>query len=87
MTGLHKKLQLELLLFPNEHQPTGQKSICLRLLAFKESIDKRKGMILSLLALPWLRRQMAEMLAKHDGTEQIAMEAPAQIAKQFFKGF
>ena len=38
---------------------------------------------LPLKTLPWLRNQMAEILAKHDGTEEIEKEAPAQIPQKF----
>jgi hypothetical protein len=81
-TGKRHKFQLELMFFPNTHN--GQKQIGIRLCAVNKITANEIGMILPLLALPWLRRQMAEMLAKHDGTEQIEKEAPAQIPKQFF---
>lgn len=80
--GIYHKFQLELLLFPN-----GQKQICFGIFAeHKITNARRRGqMALPLQALPWLRKQMAEILAKYDGTEKIEKEAPAQIPKQFLR--
>ena len=59
-----------------------KKEIRFRLMANKETI-KQKTLNMPLKALPWLREQLTEMLAKHDGTEQIEKETPAQIPQKF----
>ena len=82
--GLNHKFQLELLFFPNAHQPNGEKQICLRLYGLNKITKKERYIILPLHSLPWLRKEMAKMLAKHDGTETILLKATAQIPKQFF---
>ena len=82
--GRHHKFHVELVFFPYVHQVDIQKQIRLFLLSFNET-TKRKGTLnLPLHTLPWLRKQMAEMLVKYDGTEEIAKEAPTQIPQKFF---
>jgi len=84
MTGQHHKFRLELLLFINMDRGMLERRICLGLFDANKITAKESRMILPLQALPWLRKQMAEMLAKHDGTEKIEKEAPAEIPQQFF---
>ena len=61
-----------------------RKEICLAISSIHKKTMKKKTMFLKLEALPWLRNQMAEMLSKYDGTEQIAKDAPAQIPQKLF---
>ena len=85
MTGLNHKFQLELSLFINKDSNLMEREeICLALCTVNNIIMTKRRMILPLHVLPWLRKHMAEMLAKYDGTEEIAMEAPAEIPKKFF---
>jgi hypothetical protein len=83
LSGQQHKFHLELALFPEMHNSPME--ICLGFSAMQKIYEHNTWLpFLPLQALPWLRRQMAEMLAKHDGTEEIVKEAPAQIPKQFF---
>jgi hypothetical protein len=83
LTGQTNKFQLELLFFPNMNND-GQKQICLGLFAIQKITNNKNQMTLPLQALPWLRNQMAEILAKYDGIEPIAKDEPAQIPQKFF---
>ena len=71
LMGLFHKFRLELVFFSNTHIVNGQKQICLDIFAIHKINSKERNLTFPLLALPWLREQMAEMLVKHDGTEQI----------------
>jgi hypothetical protein len=81
--GLYHKFQMELILFIKPENDEIDKQISLRLNAINKINAKEWGTFFPLRALPWLRNQMAEILVKHDGTEAIILEAPAQIPKQF----
>ena len=84
--GLFHNFQLELVLFSNNNDRGKLKQeICLRLYAVNKNNAKERFLILPLNTLPWLRAQMADMLAKHDGTEQIEKEAPAEIPHKFLQ--
>ena len=76
-TGLFDNFQLELAL--------NDRGICLGLISVHKINNKRSVLNLPLKALPWLREQMAEMLAKHDGAEQIEKEAPAKMPEKFLQ--
>jgi len=83
--GQKHKFELGLVLFINTDRGILENEICLRLYAINIINAKERMLNLPLHALPWLRKQMAEMLTKHDGTEEIEKEAPLQIPTQFLQ--
>jgi len=83
MIGVNNKFQLELIIFPNMDNENNNK-ICLKICTVhKIKRNVKKKMTLPLKTLPWLRKHMAEILAKHDGTEEIEKEASVQIPQKF----
>jgi hypothetical protein len=84
LIGPNHKYHLELVLFPNEHTVNGQKQICLQLNSVHKIHAINRRLLLPLHALPWLRKQMTQMLAKYDGTEEIKKKASLQIPQKFF---
>jgi hypothetical protein len=82
-TGFRHQFQLELVLFINENKWKMEKRICLRLTAINiQATNRNRTLTLPVQTLPWLRKQIAEMLIRHDGTKKIEKEAPAKIQKQ-----
>jgi hypothetical protein len=81
--GLFHKFQLELVLYPKEHQMNGKKQIYLGLISFNKT-NQKIWLILPLKSLPWLREQMTEILAKHDGTVEKGKETPIPNSATIF---
>lgn len=86
MPGQYHKFKLELLFYIKIINKKNDKEIRLELSALHNITQHNIWLpFLPLKTLPWLREQMAEMLAKHCGrsSEEIEVETPTQIPEKF----